>query len=211
MPVCFTFAKKMKTLIAFLTFMTLTPLYAGQTILFFGEFNKPLKNCKFYLFEEDKDGGFVKAIFRGKKLENGSIILDALPKHYSLGVVSDDNYRRWWSNDNSSGISIKITAPQVAVYVPPVGHVEIKVSNPNILGEGFENRIRCSISGEGIGKSFPISFQPDGSFVIEDRRPGKHQITITSNDGKIVLFKSEVFEIEKMKKVILPLVTLTKP
>ena len=206
-----TFAIKMKTLIIYLTFIASAQVYAGQTILFFGEFRKPLENCKFYLYEADKDGNFVKAIFRDKKLESGSITLESLPEYYWFGVESEDGFRRWWNDDNSPGDHLRITKSKVAIYVPPVGHVEIKVSNPTILGEGFENRIRCHISGEGGGKSFPISFEDDGSFVITDRRPGNHQITITSNDGKIVLYKSEIFQIERMKKTTLPLVTLVRP
>ena len=201
----------MKTLIIYLTFIMLAQVDAGQTIQFFGEFKKPLKNCNFYLYEADKKGNYVKAIHRGKKLENGSITLGSLPDYYWFGVESEDGFRRWWNDDNSPGDHLRITKSKVAIYVPPVGHVEIKVSNPNILGEGFENRIRCHISGEGGAKSFPISFEDDGSFVITDRRPGNHQLTITSNDGKTVLYRSETFQIERMKKITLPLISLARP
>jgi len=196
----------MKTFILTLILTTLHA-YAEQSILFFGEFHKPLKNCKFYLYEANEQGDYVKAIFRGKKLEDGSVTLESLPKYYWLGVESEDGFRRWWSNDNGLIANLNLTRPKVAIYVPPVGHVEVKVSNPNILGE----ELRCHIIGEGRGKLFPISFDKDGSFVITDRRPGNHQITITSNDGKIVLYKSEIFEVEKMKKVTLPIIKLAKP
>jgi len=201
----------MKTLISTLMLVTLAHVSAEHSIHFFGEFAKPLKNCKFYLYEADENGNFVKAVFRGKKLESGSVTLESLPDYYWFGVESEDGFRCWWNDDNSPGNHLKITKPKVAIYVPPVGHVEIKVSNPDIVGKGFKNRIRCHISGEGGAKSFPITFKDNGSFVITDRRPGNHQITITSNDGKTVFYKSKVFQIEKMKKISLPLITLVKP
>ena len=195
----------MKTLLLIaLTILSLTDAFGENRLVFHGEFRKPLRNCSFYLYELSAEGEFVKAIYRDKVLEDGSITLKQLPEHYWYGVVSEDEYRHWWSNDSSWGTHLPIREPEMWIYVPAVGHVEIQVLNL----EEVEGDLRCAISGEGTGKSFPISFREDGSFTIDDRRPGNHKISITSDDGSAVYYESVTFEIKRMSKTKLPPVTL---
>ena len=194
----------MKTLFTALMILGLTDASGENRLVFHGEFRKPLRNCSFYLYELNEEGGFVKAIYRNKVLEDGAITLKQLPENYWYGVVSEDEYRRWWSNDSSLGTHLPIREPEMWIYVPSVGHVEIQVLNL----EEVEGDLRCAISGEGTGKSFPIAFREDGTFTITDRRPGNHKISITSDDESTIYYESETFEIERMSKTQLPPVTL---
>ena len=173
-------------------------------IKFYGEYGKPLLNCRFFLFEYSDEGDFLKAHYRYEILEEGVITLEELPKNYEFGVTSENKFRMWWSDGSSPGTSLKLSKKETWIYVPKVGHVELKILNPDLE----KGELRCAIEGEGVGKSFPITFDKNNVFTIEDRRAGSHRITITSEDGKRVYFKSEEFSVQADKVQKLAPITL---